>query len=367
LSLGWVLTRSQGVTVGVLRLLLAISVVLDHSSSIAGQQLVGGRTAVECFFVISGFYMALVLENRYGRLGRRCWRVFMAARLGKLWPTYLLVLAVTAVVLAVGVPGDARSGAIGRLSPLGLLAAGLSNVTMVGQDLLLFCGVDARGNLFPTGNFRHVSHPGYQVLLIPQAWSISIELVFYACAPWIVRQRSRTICLLAISSLALRALLYAGHQHHDPWTYRFLPTELVYFLAGVLAYRHLRPAVLRSLAGPAAAGGAAAMVLSYQHVVLGREWGTIAFPFAIALLIPTIFTWSQHNHVDALLGNLSYPLYLVHLSVGLLLIDAGHALSGPLLLVTSLAATALLYLVVEKPLERTRQQRISRALSAQPG
>ena len=50
---------------GFLRLLLAIAVVLVHSSGIFGIGLLGGVEAVEIFFMISGFYMVLVLENIY--------------------------------------------------------------------------------------------------------------------------------------------------------------------------------------------------------------------------------------------------------------------------------------------------------------
>ncbi len=50
---------------GILRILLAISVVLAHSSSIFGFSLVGGQIAVQAFYIISGFYMALILNEKY--------------------------------------------------------------------------------------------------------------------------------------------------------------------------------------------------------------------------------------------------------------------------------------------------------------
>ena len=53
---------------GTLRLLLALSVVLFHSGPFVftGSDWVGGIVAVEGFFVVSGFYMTLVLHQRYG-------------------------------------------------------------------------------------------------------------------------------------------------------------------------------------------------------------------------------------------------------------------------------------------------------------
>ena len=56
----------ERVIVGKLRLILAMSVVIVHTSPLFGLTLVGGRGAVECFFVISGFYMSLVMRTKYG-------------------------------------------------------------------------------------------------------------------------------------------------------------------------------------------------------------------------------------------------------------------------------------------------------------
>ena len=48
---------------GILRTLLALSVVLDHLGGGATNQLVGGRLAVQLFYVISGFLISYVLTG----------------------------------------------------------------------------------------------------------------------------------------------------------------------------------------------------------------------------------------------------------------------------------------------------------------
>ena len=53
---------------GVLRYLLALSVLLVHDVD-GWFKLIDGAAAVQCFFLISGFYMALVLNERYADLG----------------------------------------------------------------------------------------------------------------------------------------------------------------------------------------------------------------------------------------------------------------------------------------------------------
>ena len=51
-------------------------------------------------------------------------------------------------------------------------------------------------------------------------------------------QRSpRTIIAILFASLALRCFLCHGlGWSYDPWTYRFFPLEIAFFLAGSLAY-----------------------------------------------------------------------------------------------------------------------------------
>jgi peptidoglycan/LPS O-acetylase OafA/YrhL len=52
---------------GLFPLLLAISVILAHSTGTMPfvQGLVDGPAAVQCFFMLSGFYMTLVLHEKY--------------------------------------------------------------------------------------------------------------------------------------------------------------------------------------------------------------------------------------------------------------------------------------------------------------
>lgn len=42
-----------------------MSVVLSHTSSIYGFNVAEGIIAVECFFIISGFHMSLILNEKY--------------------------------------------------------------------------------------------------------------------------------------------------------------------------------------------------------------------------------------------------------------------------------------------------------------
>src|SRR5437016_5262796 len=78
--------------VGLLRILLAIAVLCAHSHPIGHLPWLAGDLAVELFFVVSGFYMQLILSTKYTRerLGRTWALQFYKARYCRLFPTYFV-------------------------------------------------------------------------------------------------------------------------------------------------------------------------------------------------------------------------------------------------------------------------------------
>ena len=84
---------------GLLRLLLALAVVADHAGPPLGWtalRMTGGPLAVQMFYVVSGFYMALVLNEKY--LGAGAWWAFAKSRLIRLYPMYWFVALLTLLV-----------------------------------------------------------------------------------------------------------------------------------------------------------------------------------------------------------------------------------------------------------------------------
>src|SRR5277367_1645398 len=79
---------------GLIRFILAISVVLAHSSSIFGFNLVGGQIAVQSFYIISGFYMTLILNEKYVGINNS-YKLFITNRLLRLYPIYWTVIILT--------------------------------------------------------------------------------------------------------------------------------------------------------------------------------------------------------------------------------------------------------------------------------
>src|SRR5438093_7095325 len=76
---------------GMFRFLLALSVVIAHTKAIYGYELIGGYLSVNSFFIISGFYMAFILNEKY--IGKNSsYRLFITNRFLRIYPIYWLTL-----------------------------------------------------------------------------------------------------------------------------------------------------------------------------------------------------------------------------------------------------------------------------------
>ena len=260
----------------------------------------------------------------------------------------------------------------------GCAVLGVCNAMIFGQDAILFTGLDARGGLVWSSHCWSSNPPVAEFLLVPQAWSLSLELLFYLCAPFLVRRSPRVLIGVIFASLALRGYVYFHlGWTHDPWTYRFFPMELAFFLAGSLAYQWYRRIRTRNVSRRVLLPGLALfflICLLYQfapawdaHGVAIKQW---TFYVLAWCAIPWLFTASKDSRVDRYLGELSYPLYIVHfLAVWFLppiMQRIGITQSVPLwILAASLGLSVVLIHFVSMPLERIRQQRVAKPVAAQ--
>src|SRR4051794_25075595 len=172
---------------GIFRLLLALAVVILHAGTINGYFLLTAAEAVQIFFVISGFYMALILNEKY--LGPGSFRLFISNRFLRIFPTYwcVLVIGLIAWLISAALTGDAGPLSVYRqVSNIpALILLHLGNLFLIGQDWVLFLGIDANNPLFVSKSFWLLDQPLYKFQVIPPAWSLSIELCFYLVAPWL--------------------------------------------------------------------------------------------------------------------------------------------------------------------------------------
>lgn len=357
---------------GIIRLLLALSVVIAHSSQgdLLGFQLVGGQAAVQAFYVISGFYMALVLNRKYAD-DLAGYKTFILARIFRLFPAYLFVLILSIGLAAAAiVPHPAYAlwmKEAGNLSIGGWLLVGLTHLTLIGQDAVWFSGYDpASGSMFFSPNGIKTpagTIPAMSFLFVGQAWTLGVELLFYLIAPFIVR-RVPAIVALFIASWALRIVGYKLGYRDDPWGYRFFPFELAMFLLGSAAYHvydwlgKSNKSVLNRLGWPALIGMLSIVLFLFFFAVPGRA---LVVSTAMGLSVPFIFALTKNNKVDRWIGELSYPVYLTHELVRLALLWwlPAHNSVGLFALVT-LVVSILLMVGFEHPFESMRARFVAR-------
>ncbi|WP_088142561.1 acyltransferase family protein [Achromobacter xylosoxidans] len=348
---------------GFLRTLLALSVVLDHLGAGATDNLVGGRLAVQLFYVISGFLISYVLtatDHYQGAVGK-----FYANRFLRLFPIYLVVAALT--LAAHVMSGGAFFRIYDALPFSAELFLVLSNIFIMGQDWLMFFGIEHSALKF-TGSFAHSEVPLYEGLLVPQAWTLGVEMSFYLVAPFVLHSPRRLLALLA-ASLALRGVLIAtGIGLSDPWTYRFFPTELALFLLGSLSHQVLLPRYkawtqrIKRLPEIGTAVLAVYCVLHFSIAINHNVRDGLAV-LLFAALLPLAFLFQSRHRLDKAIGELSYPIYICHSLVIMFfkwLLEEAHLdqplLFSALVITSTIAFSALLNSVIADPIERLRSR-----------
>jgi peptidoglycan/LPS O-acetylase OafA/YrhL len=241
-----------------------------------------------------------------------------------------------------------------------------SQVAIFGQDLYTFLTVEG-GALRFIGDFHDDPHPLIGLLAIPPAWTLGVEMWFYLLAPFIVRRSATTIAAVLFASLALRLWLqFQFGLHGDPWSYRFFPSELAIFLIGALAYRvyrapsdAVRPHIV-ALHAAACVCVAAALLINRWHGM--TRLASVVLLLAIFFAIPLLFRVTSRNALDRVLGELSYPVYIVHFTIimaidHLLGLHSG-ILRGLAIMSIVLLLSAALYYGVDRPVDAWRQRRL---------
>jgi len=298
---------------GLLRTLFALAVAVGHMGNMWGLEPMNGDVAVESFYIVSGFYMTMIYNEKYAAFANAR-RVFWLSRYLRLAPAYLLIILLTYLTLGPGLLAD--------LAPPDLVLALASQILLVGQDLVSFLGLDtATGTLFFVRNFHALPANGGNVfagpiLLVPQGWTLGVEAWFYLLVPLIVTRRPGTILAVLASSLGLHiAGFYLLGLKGDPWTYRFFPFELAVFLMGALAYhglRRLRASSASTRSAPWILAAIAILALCYHYLPGGNAERKWIFLVILAAALPLIFELTKDTAWDRLIGDFSYPIYIAH-------------------------------------------------------
>ena len=306
-----------------LRGLAACAVVCFHVSEQFGGSFNVGAAGVDVFFVISGFIMWVTTAGRPADPRRFMWR-----RITRIVPLYWIVTLLTAAGILI--------------KPQFFYGHFFSVANFVGS--LFFLPVLQEGALHP---------------IVIQGWTLCYEMMFYVVFTLVLflgeRWRFGVLVGALVAIVALHFVFPGGYAR------AFTDPVVLEFAAGVVVARlwlqgarlplgvALAMAVLGFLllaAGPlfdADLPRALRWGLPATLIVAGAVFAERARPFKPAAL-------------PSFLGDASYSIYLWHVVVGVLatgvVLRTGlpAALQPATILVATIAFSAMLYLIVEKPL-----------------
>lgn len=259
-----------------------------------------GRLAVLLFFFLSGFWVAKIWREKFQGETIR----FYLARALRIYPLYWLVASFA--VFAFPAPFH------------------LSQITLFGI---------ATSPDDPVG----------------VSWSLDIEMQFYVLLPLLALAPVR---LLVPASLAVAAI---GWFVGLPFS---LPLFLPAFALGMMCYAEdwqpPRNVALLSLAAFLAVFGAAVVLApAMLSKKIPDPMPLDVFSFFLMLPLLPFVAWSLRQKsvpFDRHLGNISYPLYLVHASVNALM--AGYP--KPIEFAVAIGVAVLLYVLFDRPVDAWR-------------
>lgn len=291
-----------------------------------------GPFGVGLFFLISGLVVPISLEKHNAAS-------FLAARALRIYPTYMAGLAVQLLVLF------AASNVWGHPLPYDRTTI-LANAFLV-HDL--------------------IGRPSIDLV----NWTLTIELRFYVLiallAPWVRRGKLAAVFGPAVAVCGLALLLSQGAVGTfalDPALRAYTVSSqlpfLVLMLMGVLFNYHVRGQLRTAGLVAGLVGMAGMMAFAWWFSVLRGQFTHVLVNDGYALaLFAAMYAIRRHvppNRVLDALASISYPLYLIHATVGYLVMKALMLLAGigylPALAAALLMAGAvamLLHVTVEKP------------------
>ncbi len=332
--------------------------------------------------------MALILNEKY--VGQPdAYRLFLTNRVLRLLPIYYVAVSLTlltAIVMAltIGRPDleffRALHDNYDRLSFSTIAYLAFANLTLIGQDWLSFMSIDpATGTLIFTPDFSQSAANLNSLLIVQPGWTISLELTFYLVAPLLVRRPSWVLLLVIAASALIRfSLKHYAHLDGMAWSYRFFPSELMYFVAGALSYKAYRALKTRTLPAwlcPLALG----IIISYtlffglihgKLVDMGVPGGlsSALYRFTVVAALPLVFLYTKRSRLDTRIGELSYPLYILHFLVweSLLAWHVGNEYINLYTLVLSIGLAYAVNRLIGERVERVRQRVFERHSTVQP-
>lgn len=329
---------------GTYRTLLALMVVFTHLGDVRGS----GAYAVFGFYTLSGYLMTLIMHRSYG-YSRTGLYQYGTNRFLRIIPLYW-VAALFSVALLLWVGRDAGINYHHVLYIPADIPSVLRNVFII----------------FATGG---------EPRLVPPAWALTVELFFYLCIGLGLSKTKQRAWVWFAVSVVYHVAVSATKLG---WNFRYsiIPGASLPFATGALIFLY-KDELLR-LIGRLNTNFTPYLLVAlvFINLFVGSKLGTThGASFYVNYLINAMVVISLSGResllgisrtVDNWLGDFSYPIYLIHYQVGLLVIIVygmfGTEIHRPdMLLAFSslpviLAFTWILIVTVERPMETIRDR-----------
>lgn len=338
---------------------------------------------MQIFFMISGFYMAMIAGKYPSKA-----EFYVSRFLRIFFPYYIVLFFIVATSLVAGLL-TGKWLALSAYSTwsteqngiVGTCLAVLSNLTIIGSDWTIFVSHEPGASIAFCSNFHELPNPLPRYLINPPIWSVGVEVMFYLLVPFFTRFSTRQLLGAWLALLAARIGVYEGQSlNFDPWTYRFFPLELSQFFLGMLSYR----IYASDLISKGFMGSDTKRWIEKQHYwtlcvcavvlfwVLNSSRETLAGYIDIgyarqaecvawSLTVPLLFGITKNSHADRWIGELSYPVYLIHyFVVGVVaatftrITIAPDVFRGVIVATISVGASILLQSIMLRPFEDNR-------------
>lgn len=368
---------------GLYRAILALSVLLAHAGGIYGYFIIDGVVAVKCFLIMSGFYMALILNEKYTSKKSTLF-LFYTNRIYRIMPLYIFFLLISILVPFICLKFDKfplQTAILDRFSdyyhvldPTTFIYIIFSNIFVVGREIGAFLGINLYdGTMYFTSSVMEIGGPCVNsFMFIPQAWTLSVEFYFYLLAPFIIKLKSRYIALLILLSFFIRFVLYYSGYNNLIWSTTFFPSEIGLFLLGYISYRIFIFLNNNNLLINKASIVFSTIIfgLTIFYPLLPRNAlvpyffknNEIIIYLIFTIGLPFLFHQSKFSRIDRFLGELSYPIFLSHLFIipffGPLFQGGKSAIDIILIICITIALSSLSVIFIQKHVDHYRQNRL---------
>ena len=287
--------------------------VVDDMPQIFNYICAKGSYGVQLFFVASAFTLYISYNNRSGSEGEHTDRNFFIRRFFRISPMYYLAAIVYAVICYY----------VPRYND--------GNPLVIWKVLV---------NVFFINNFI----PGTINYLPPGGWSVSVEMLFYLCLPFLFhkiksfKSAATWFLVLTFGSIVLKLvirylMIKLSMDYHNPenwFLYFWFPNQAPVFFLGIalfFAIKNYRISTPSKTYGLLVLSLISMLSISYFMPEIDKysilpEHIIVSVFFAI-----NIFLMAQHdikifnNRFTRFLGEISFSLYLVHFIVVYVLAD----------------------------------------------